>query len=207
MGSNTLRMAVLLSELKRQMNGAVADGMRYYGDRYGLNYGVSLPTIRTLAKAEGCEHSYARLLSQQQVRELVLCSYWIADAEQIATKDELDFWARSIINSELAQEAAFALFSHVEGVVDWLQSDNQLLQYCALMSLAKGERLDLERYSDRIAQMVGCGTNLVVHGVITLLDTASKYVERHEMVAQIMAKFPDTPVADEIRDELAWRML
>ena len=48
----TSRMVYLLGELRREMNGAVADSMRYYGTRYGLNYGVSLPTIRTIASKE-----------------------------------------------------------------------------------------------------------------------------------------------------------
>ena len=48
----TSRMVALLGELRRERNGAVADAMRCYGAPYGLNYGVSLPTLRTLARAE-----------------------------------------------------------------------------------------------------------------------------------------------------------
>ncbi len=47
----TSRMAALLGAFRRERNGAVADSMRLYGKPYGLNYGVSLPTLRTLARA------------------------------------------------------------------------------------------------------------------------------------------------------------
>lgn len=46
----TSRMVALLGELRRERNGAVADAMRCYGAPYGLNYGVSLPTLRKLAR-------------------------------------------------------------------------------------------------------------------------------------------------------------
>ena len=49
----TSRMTTLLGAFRRERNGAVADSMRFYGRPYGLNYGVSLPTLRRLARAEG----------------------------------------------------------------------------------------------------------------------------------------------------------
>ena len=56
----TSRMVALLGELRRERNGAVADAMRCYGAPYGLNYGVSLPTLRKLARAETPDHDFAR---------------------------------------------------------------------------------------------------------------------------------------------------
>ena len=58
----TSRMVALLGELRRERNGAVADAMRCYGAPYGLNYGVSLPTLRKLARAETPDHDFARYL-------------------------------------------------------------------------------------------------------------------------------------------------
>ena len=56
---NTSLMISLLGALRREMNGAVADAMHYYGKRYGLNYGVSLPTIRTIAAEQPTNNSLA----------------------------------------------------------------------------------------------------------------------------------------------------
>ena len=64
----TSRMAALLGAFRRERNGAVADSMRFYGAPCGLNYGVSLPTLRTLARAEAADHDFAKYLWRQDVR-------------------------------------------------------------------------------------------------------------------------------------------
>ncbi len=58
--NHTSRMVALLSRMRRERNGAVADAMCYYGITYGLNYGVSLPTVRQIARAEPRDHAFAR---------------------------------------------------------------------------------------------------------------------------------------------------
>ena len=106
----TSRMVALLGELRRERNGAVADAMRCYGAPYGLNYGVSLPTLRKLARAETPDHDFARYLYLQEVRELRLAALHIARPESL-TPDEFPAWAAGIVNSEVAEEAAFAFLS------------------------------------------------------------------------------------------------
>ena len=106
----TSRMVALLRELRRERNGAVADSMRYYGAPYGLNYGVSLPTLRRIARAEAPDHAFARYLYRQDVRELRLAALHIACPASL-TPEEFPAWAAGIVNSEIAEEAAFALLS------------------------------------------------------------------------------------------------
>ena len=103
-------MVALLRELRRERNGAVADSMRYYGTPYGLNYGVSLPTLRRIARAEAPDHGFARYLYRQDVRELRLAALHIA-CPACFTPEEFPAWAAGIVNSEIAEEAAFALLS------------------------------------------------------------------------------------------------
>ena len=110
----TSRMVALLRELRRERNGAVADSMRYYGTPYGLNYGVSLPTLRRIARAEAPDHGFARYLYRQDVRELRLAALHIA-CPACFTPEEFPAWAAGIVNSEIAEEAAFALLSREIG--------------------------------------------------------------------------------------------
>ena len=58
----TSRMAALLGRFRRERNGVVADTMQYRVKAYGLNYGVSLPTIRAVARAERPDSDFARFL-------------------------------------------------------------------------------------------------------------------------------------------------
>lgn len=141
----TSRMVALLGELRRERNGAVADAMCLCGKPYGLNYGVSLPTLRRIARAETPDHDFARYLYVQDVRELRLAALYIAQPEHV-TADEADFWAAGIINSEVAEEASFALLSRV-GVLpelfrSWITA-SPLLQYAALLAAARSPQASL----------------------------------------------------------------
>lgn len=138
-------MVALLGELRRERNGAVADAMCLCGKPYGLNYGVSLPTLRRIARAEMPDHDFARYLYVQDVRELRLAALYIAQPERV-TMDEADFWAAGIINSEVAEEASFALLSRV-GVLpalfrNWITA-SPLLQYAALLAAARSPQASL----------------------------------------------------------------
>ena len=140
----TSRMVVLLRELRRERNGAVADSMRYYGAPYGLNYGVSLPTLRRIARAEAPDHAFARYLYRQDVRELRLAALHIA-CPACLTPEEFLAWAAGIVNSEIAEEAAFALLGRAEAFPvlfsAWIASPDALLQYAALLAAARSPRL------------------------------------------------------------------
>lgn len=140
----TSRMVALLRELRRERNGAVADSMRYYGTPYGLNYGVSLPTLRRIARAEAPDHGFARYLYRQDVRELRLAALHIA-CPACLTPEEFPAWAAGIVNSEIAEEAAFALLSRAEAFPAlfsaWIASPDALLQYAALLAAARNPRL------------------------------------------------------------------
>ncbi|MFQ8713984.1 MAG: DNA alkylation repair protein [Alistipes onderdonkii] len=130
--------------MRRERNGAVADSMRYYGTPYGLNYGVSLPTLRRIARAEAPDHGFARYLYRQDVRELRLAALHIA-CPACFTPEEFPAWAAGIVNSEIAEEAAFALLSRAEAFPAlfsaWIASPDALLQYAALLAAARSPAL------------------------------------------------------------------
>ena len=137
----TSRMAALLGAFRRERNGAVADSMRFYGAPCGLNYGVSLPTLRTLARAEAADHDFAKYLWRQDVRRLRLAAPHIADPARL-TPGEFAFWGDGLLNSEIAAEAAFALLSRIgafpELFAAWIAPDaGWLRQYAALMAAAR----------------------------------------------------------------------
>lgn len=138
-------MVALLGELRRERNGAVADAMCLCGKPYGLNYGVSLPTLRRIARAETSDHDFARYLYVQDVRELRLAALYIAQPERV-TADEADFWAAGIINSEVAEEASFALLSRVgvqPAIFERWMAASPLLQYAALLAAARSPQASL----------------------------------------------------------------
>jgi hypothetical protein len=54
---NTQRMIALLGRIRKQMNGAVTESMARDGQKYGLNYGVSIATIREIVAEEEKQHA------------------------------------------------------------------------------------------------------------------------------------------------------
>jgi 3-methyladenine DNA glycosylase AlkD len=210
MNDHTSKMISLLGKMRKQMNGAVADSMFYYGKNYGLNYGVSLPTERSIAKEETADHGFALYLLRQQVRELQLAAMHIAQP-QLLSVEEAKVWSDALINSEIAEECAFALLSNSPAAMDiyteWMSSDNEYAVYAALMTAARYKAITpqelrpikdvVERYPD---------SRSVAHGIVALLASAYCQPSLQESVKDVIANLNDSSSAEYIRDEMSWRM-
>ena len=212
MENNTSKMISLLGAMRKQMNGAVADAMYYYGANYGLNYGVSLPTVRQIAKDTEQDHDLALYLYKQQVRELRLAALYVAEGEKI-TMEELPTWAEGVINSEVAEEMAFALLPRttiLSQIFDeWSQSDNEFLAYAALMAAA---RSNIARDTDAILSTPDilnrfASSRIIAQGVVALLAAAYDCdSEARKCVTEIISKLDESPAANYVQEEMSWRM-
>ena len=227
---NTARMIRLLGRLRREMNGAVADSMRYYGKDYGLNYGVSIPTIRAIARAEGCDDALARYLYVQQVRELRLAALHIADPALLSS-DQAGFWAEGIINSEVAEEAAFAFLSRAAALPEifeaWCDGDanddgadgaavaqsvshGELLAYSALMAGIRARMMQRMPGAGESAvravtrypesHIVACGAAALLGGALDAGDVTP------ERASDLLSSMPDGAAKRYVADEISWRM-
>lgn len=110
--TTTEKVVALMRRLKIEMNGAVTDAMREYGggtQGYGLNYGVSLPTIKDVAREYAPDHELAQALWRQDVRELKLAALFIDDPAQV-TVAQMEVWASEWRVLELAEQCAMQLF-------------------------------------------------------------------------------------------------
>lgn len=197
---------LLLYRLRKEMNGAALDTMRYFGADYERNYGVQIYAIRNLAREIGTDHSLAEYFYTQSIREVRLVALWIADAEQVKVSD-LDLWASGIINSEVAEQASHALLSRVSCIAEllaaWCASDNALLAYCALLSAARNGGVEGAISIDAILSAVSnfSDNRLVAQGATALAINLSD-----EAVQQLLDRLPDNPTAHLLREEAAWRV-
>lgn len=197
---------LLLYRLRKEMNGAALDTMRYFGADYERNYGVQIYAIRNLAREIGTDHSLAEYFYTQSIREVRLVALWIADAEQVKVSD-LDLWASGIINSEVAEQASHALLSRVSCIAEllaaWCASDNALLAYCALLSAARNGGVEGAISIDAILSAVSnfSDNRLVAQGATALAINLSD-----EAVQQLLDRLPDNPTAHLLREEVAWRV-
>ncbi len=191
------------------MNGAVADSMYYSGKRYGLNYGVSIPTIRTIARQEPKDMALAKYLIEQQVRELQLAALHITPAEELTAEDAIEF-EKHITNSEIAEEASFAVFGKYSCINElcerWIDSGDEQLIYCALLSAARNPLAAKPIIAAKLRQIISDGTsNIVVQGAIVLLTAIANSSDK-EIVSDLLKTLPNTAASDKIREEVAWML-
>ena len=197
---------LLLYRLRKEMNGAALDTMRYFGADYGRNYGVQIYAIRNLAREIGTNHDLAVSFYTENIREVRLVALWIAESEKVSVAD-FDFWAEGIINSEVAEQASHALLSRIEPIAEllttWCSSDNALLAYCALLAAARSGGVEPETAVKAIAQAVATFSDnrLVAQGATALAINLSD-----EAVKQLIDQLPDNPTATLLRDEISWRV-
>ena len=207
--SNTTRMLALLAELRREMNGVAADAMRSYGGQYGVNYGVAAHTIREKASTLSHDHEFAEYLYRQDVRELRIAGLWLAEPECV-TSDDLPFWVAGMINSEVAEQAALALFSHVECInemlEEWSHSTDVLPPYAAMLAAARNERTAASAAYGPLFRIINAfpDNRLAGQGAVALL--ASLAERDREGVDAFIASLPENQTADFVRDEMSWRL-
>ena len=209
MQNNTSKMVTLLGKIRKQMNGAVLDTFRYYGDKYGMNYGVAIHSLREMATEQGTDHDLALFLYRQQVRELQIIALWIADPKSVDSA-ELAIWGEGIINSELAEQAAHALLCNIEDIDlllnSWSTSDKELLCYAALLAAARSGKATATVAERAVVEVARNFPNnhLAAKGLIAFIgaqiDKDKKYAER------LLAALPDSATAKAVREQTQWRL-
>lgn len=116
----------VLTELRRQMNGAVSQTMRELGQKDELNFGVSLPTIKEIAMRYAPDHELATLLSQRKSREARIAALYIAEPEKLTT-NQMRQWSDGWQNEEIARLSAMLLFHKSPSAADicceWLNEE------------------------------------------------------------------------------------
>lgn len=205
-------MISLLGRVRKQMNGAVAESMATHNQNYGLNYGVSIATLREIVAQEPKDYAFAKYLYQQQVRELKLCACHIADAQQLDTH-EFPFWSRGIANAELAEELAFALLSKIYDINSlmgvWSTESNEMVAYAALMAASRNERTTSEVAFIAAEKAVKANPNSVyiANGVVTLICyIASRDKSVKVGIPTLLERMPDSATKRKIVEELEWQL-
>ena len=209
---NTQRMIALLGKVRKQMNGAVSESMATHGQQYGLNYGVSIATLREIAAGETQDYAFAKYLYQQQVRELKICACHIANPKMVDTH-EFPFWSRGITNAELAEELAFALFSKIYDINSlmgiWTTESNEMVAYAALMAASRNERTMSEVAYIAIENAIKANpeSEYIAQGVVALVCyIASRDKSVKVGIPTLLSNLADSATKRRVEEELEWRL-
>ena len=186
--------------------------MASHGQNYGLNYGVSIATLREIAATETKDYAFAKYLYQQQVRELKLLATHLAEPERLDTH-EFPFWSRGIANAELAEELAFALLSKIYDVNSlmgvWSTESNEMVAYAALMAAARNERTTTEVAFIAVENAVKANpeSRYIADAVVALLVyVASRDKSVKVGIPHLLERLNDSPTKRHILEEIEWRL-
>lgn len=211
MAEKTSQMIALLGRMRKEMNGAVADAMFCYGKPYGLNYGVSLPTIRMIAREVEQDNELAQYLFKQQVRELQLAAMHIA-RPNLVSSELIECWGETIVNSEMAEEMAFAILRHLTFIEDvyqsWSRSNEEFKVYAALLAAAKCPLSAKEETLSPLKHIVMSypTSRPIAQGVVALMAEAYNHENLRSSVKALLAEFEPSQTSEYINEEMAWRM-
>lgn len=163
----------LKQDLHSQMNGVASASMREAGLRadYRTNFGVEIPRLHTMADeiitqlsenqsdsdSSQIQIQQAKLAGQlwkESVRECRIIALMIMPSE-LMDSDLVEVWVEQIHTVELAQLAAFLLFSRVLGIsstsFQWIASESvltQILGYYTLIHLLRNHQLNKRSYQE-----------------------------------------------------------
>lgn len=209
---NTQRMIALLGRVRREMNGAVSESMSTHGQKYGLNYGVSVATLREIAEGEAKDYDFAKYLYQQQVRELKLLACHVAEPTRVDTH-EFPFWSRGITNAELAEELAFALLSKIYDINSlmgiWCTESNEMVAYAALMAASRNERTTTEVSFIAVEKAVRANPTseyIALGSVALLCYVAGRDKSVKVGIPVLLERIPESYAKTRIIEELEWRL-
>lgn len=214
MSSHTSRMVALLGAFRRERNGLVADTMHYDGTRYGLNYGVSLVTVRQKVRAlePVRDEEFARFLMTQQVRCLQLAALHLADPAAWQTMDDARRWLDALNNSELAEEAAYALLSHATDFAALFEQsiDHPALyaRYALLRAAARRSDVDWLWLDRALKEACHAEHRLLTQAAVALwAHYANSGPSQKEAVLDRLSSLGTTPTELYLKEELAWQIL
>lgn len=99
----------LLTRVRRLKNGETAAQMKAMGVKYRINWGVSVISLRELARQYDKSHLLALKLWNKQWRETMILATIFEEPAQLG-EEQMDYWTKSFETAEMAEQAVANLF-------------------------------------------------------------------------------------------------
>lgn len=173
------KLKQIKGRFRLMMNGMASQSMREKGLGYSINWGVSLPTLKTLAEEYGKDYELAIELWKENIRECkILATLIMPPADMLP--DLACLWVSLVPNQEIAAMVSFNLFQYIEDAKDlafkWLASESELVQMCGYNVLSRlfmrGDTLDFREINELFDQAkvaLESGGLSLQHAVVNML--------------------------------------
>ncbi|MDH7508691.1 MAG: DNA alkylation repair protein [Methanomassiliicoccales archaeon] len=129
----------ILEELKRLSNPNAVKGMARFGINPENTYGVSIPTLRRMARKIGKNHFLALQLWSSGIHEARILASMIDDPDQV-TGNQMDLWIRDFDSWDVCDQCCMNLFSRTsvawEKAVDWTDRESEFEKRAGFVLIA-----------------------------------------------------------------------
>lgn len=127
-------------KLRLAMNGVVSTSMREKGIDYKINFGVSLPRLKTMATEFAPSAELASRLWKENVRELKILATLLYPASEF-TAEQADEWVRQINNTELVEQFCMNLMQNTtfakEVALRWIDASEEFVKLAGFILLTR----------------------------------------------------------------------
>lgn len=169
------------SRLRLDMNGIVSASMRAKGINYKLNFGVSLPQLKVIAKEFHPDELLAQTLWGEDVRELKILATMLYPPEKF-TQEQANLWVNDIRYTEMAEQYCSNLLQEVpfaETLADnWIQSDSTIIQTTGFILYARLCTKGISLSPTHAERLINTATTLFNEGYSATLQAAITAVKR-----------------------------
>ncbi len=151
----------VLAQVRLYMNGATSAQMEERGIKYRINYGVSIPHLKQLAKRIPVSYELAERLWFMEIRETMILAAIIVPEDTMSLERCLE-WSEKVINVDILERSAMFLWSRIA-----------LSEVCAFRWLneSSGIKKALAFYTiGRMVQLKGPTDTYSISGIIKMLS-------------------------------------
>jgi 3-methyladenine DNA glycosylase AlkD len=129
----------ILKKLKALSNPKAVEGMARFGINPKNTYGVSIPTLRKLAKEIGKNHSLAQQLWDSGIHEARILASMIDDSDQV-TEKQMDAWIKDFDSWDVCDQCCMNLFSKTstawEKATEWTKREKEFEKRAGFVLMA-----------------------------------------------------------------------
>ena len=203
----------ILKRIKLRKNGDVAHAMKERGIQYKLNWGVSVVDLREIARSFNSSHLLALKLWNKQWRETMILATLLDESDEV-TEEQMDFWTKSIENSEMAEQVSANLWAKTKfaytKALEWCRGKKHLVRYTGIhlagrLALADKKAIDemFEPFFEEFLTLAkDAKLHTVLHRTIIALASRSKFLYQQTIELSKNLQLSDSETAIHFGESL-----
>jgi hypothetical protein len=207
------KLQQILSLIKLQKSGEVADLMKQKGIQYKMNWGVSIIELREIAKQFEPDHLLALKLWNKQWRETMILATLIDDPKQV-TEEQIDFWTKTFENTEIAEQASANLWSKTKYAfiksLEWCRAKKHIVRFTGIhligrLALTDKSAIDemFDPFFEELPTLAkDSALNTVLYRTMISLAKRSKYLHQKSTELTRKMQLSDSENAQKQGEEL-----